>query len=150
MDSAPLHEPRELPPIRSNRPFHVPPRPPPTLPHLFPFRFLSTRPSLSPRCPSLPHVPPPPVSPTPGERCRRLQVALGLFCHLNHHRILLCAKLGSGGVERVRARSKVNRDRPDSLSLLACLALWFEPFPFLRACVCAASALLVFRWPRGL
>lgn len=33
-------------------------------------------------------------------------MALGVFCHLNHHRILLCAKLGSGGVERVRARLK--------------------------------------------
>lgn len=34
-------------------------------------------------------------------------MALGVFCHLNHHRILLCAKLGSGGIERVRARLKV-------------------------------------------
>lgn len=34
-------------------------------------------------------------------------MALGVFCHLNHHWILLCAKLGSGGVKRVRARSKV-------------------------------------------
>lgn len=33
-------------------------------------------------------------------------MALALFCHLNHHRILLCAKLGSGGVERVREKVK--------------------------------------------
>lgn len=45
-----------------------------------------------------------------GEWCSRVQVALGVFCHLNHHRILLCAKLGSGGVERVRARLKVTYD----------------------------------------
>lgn len=44
----------------------------------------------------------------PGEWCSRVRVALALFCHPNHHRILLCAKLGSGGVERVRARSKVS------------------------------------------
>lgn len=57
---------------------------PPSSPALYPWPSILVPPSLRP---IFGLAPPSPV----GERCSRLQVALDLFCHLNHHRILLCA-----------------------------------------------------------
>lgn len=85
-----------------NAPFSLPPSPllhSPSSCHLL--SFYPTWPL--PPCPSSV----PSIS-QPGEWCCRVQVAVAVFCHLNYHRILLCAKLGSGGIERVREGSKVN------------------------------------------
>lgn len=90
-----------------------------------------------------------------GQWCSRVQVALGVFCHLNHHRILLCAKLGSGGVERVRLGLKVTSNLfyamifNKGFLLLACDS-WLMPSYDQIYCWCCVFNLLGKMYHKGL